>query len=393
MEADMRKVHLFLPGPVTVAEPVLAAMTRPMVNHRGPEFAKTLASVAARLKPIFGTSGEVVLLGSSGTGAMEAAVTSLFSPGDLLLACPVGVFGKRLAAIAQSFGCDVTTIETPPGHALDPKALEARLQADTEHRIKGVLLTHNETSTGVQNDMAAFAPALRAHGALSVVDSISGLGASEFRMDEWGYDAVTAASQKALAAPPGVAMVAVGPRAIEALKTAKLARFYFDLGKALEFGRKGQTPWTPPISLVWALEAALEIYEHDGPAAIWARLALYARAIRAGFETMGFQIFSQPGAHSVTVVAATPPAAIGATALLDALRDRYDVVLAGGQGEQSGKIVRMGTMGDVSQTEVLGALGAIEIALLDANVPVQLGTGVQAALQVFLTTDAPTVAV
>ncbi len=389
----MNKAHLFIPGPVAVSETVLAAMARPMVNHRGPEFARTLTGVTERLKPIFGTSGDVVLLGSSGTGALEAMVTNLFSPGDLVLSCPVGVFGKRLGAIAKAYGCEVETIATREGHALSAKALETHLYADTKRRIKGVLLTHNETSTGVQNDMALYAPALRAHGALSVVDTVSGLGAAEFRMDEWGYDVAASASQKALAAPPGVAMVAIGPRAKTAMADAKASRFYFDLSKALEFGIKGQTPWTPPVSIVWALEAALEIYKREGAQAAFARHVLYSRAIRAAFETMGFEIFSQPDAHSVTVIAAIPPAGIHASALLKTLREKNNVVLAEGQGEQAGKIVRMGTMGDVSQTDILSALGAIEVALLDANVPVQMGAGVQSALRIFLGAQAPPVTV
>lgn len=388
----MKKTLLFLPGPVTVATRVLEAMARPLVNHRGPEFATMLARTARRLKPIFGTTGDVVLLGSSGTGALEAAVTSVFSPGDLLLSCPVGVFGKRLAAIAQTFGCEVEYLDTPPGHAVDPNALAQRLRADTNHRIKGVLLTHNETSTGVQNDMAALAPALREHGALTVVDSVSGLGASAFRMDEWGYDVVASASQKALSAPPGVAMVALGKRGRVAVETAKAQRFYFDLKKALEFAPQGQTPWTPPISIVYALDAALDIYERDGAAAIYARHESYCRAIHAAFEALGFGIFSAPGAHSVTVVAATPPAGLDAGRLLADLRDNYGVVLAGGQGDLTGKIVRMGTMGDINQTDVLGAIGAIEIALLNADVPLHIGAGVQAALRIFLGRDIPVTA-
>ena len=380
----MKKSLLFLPGPVTAADSVLKAMSRPLVNHRGPEFAALFSRTAERLKPIFGTLGDVLLLGSSGTGALEAAVTSVFSPGDVLLSCPVGVFGKRLAAIAQTFGCDVEYLDTPMGSAVDVNALAERLQADTSKRIKGVLLTHNETSTGVQNDMAALAPALSAHGALTVVDSVSGMGATEFRMDDWGYDVVASASQKVFAAPPGLAMVAVGKRGRIALENSKAPRFYFDLKRAVEFASKGQTPWTPPLSIVYALDAALDIYERDGAAAVYKRHATYARAIRAAFEALGFGIFSQPGAHSVTVVAATPPAGVDAPKLQADLRDTYGVVLAGGQGELTGKIVRMGTMGDINQTDVLGALGAIEIALLEADVPIQIGSGVQAALRVFL---------
>lgn len=380
----MRTPLLFLPGPVAVAEPVLAAMARPLMNHRGPEFAALQKSVCERLQPIFGTESPVVLLGSSGTGGMESAVASMFSPGDKLLACPIGVFGRRFAEIARTFGCEVEVLDTPLGSAVDPEAFAARLQADTERRIAGVLLTHNETSTGVQNDMSLYAEALRAHGAISVVDSVSGFGATKFEMDAWGYDVVVTASQKALAAPPGVAMVALGDRAVARLATASCPRFYLDLKKALDFAKIGQTPWTPPISTVYALDAALDAYAAQGADAVVARHARYAEAIRAAFEALGFGIFSRPGAHSVTVVAATPPAGLDPAKLLEDLRVERGVILSGGQGELAGKIVRMGTMGAIGETDILGAIGAIEIALMDADVPVHLGAGVQAALRVFI---------
>ena len=326
----------------------------------------------------------VLLLGCSGTGGLEATVTSLFSPGDFLLACPIGVFGKRLAAIARTFGCEVEELPTPNGSAVDPAALAARLAADTEKRIVGVLLTHNETSTGVECDMSQYVDALRAHGALTVVDSVSGLAAGEFKMDEWGYDAVVTASQKALAAPPGVAMVALGKRGVAQLEKARAPRFYLDLKKALEFSGKGQTPWTPVISVIYALDAALALFEKTGARNVWARHSLYERAIRAAFEALGFRIFSQPGAHSRTVVAAEPPTGISADDLVEALRRDRGVVISGGQVELAGKIVRMGTMGDVTQTDVLGAIGAIEMSLLAADVPIHIGAGVTAALGVFL---------
>ncbi len=380
----MKKSLLFLPGPVAVAEPVLAAMARPLQNHRGPEFGELLKGVSERLKPIFGTSGEVILLASSGTGAMEAAVSSLFSPGETLLSCPIGGFGKRLADIARAFGCTVEVLDTPAGASLDPEALAARLRADTGKKIVGVLLTHNETSTGAQNDMSKYAAALREHGAISVVDSVSGFGATHFAMDAWGYDCVVTASQKALAAPPGVAMVALGSRAVTRLATSTCARYYFNLKTALEFVKLGQTPWTPAISIIYALDAALDAYEAAGAQAVIARHALYARAIRAAFVALGFEIFSREGSHSVTVVAATPPPGVDAAKLLDDLRINRGVILSGGQGDLAGKIVRMGTMGAIGETDILGAIGAIEIALLDASVPVHLGAGVQAALKVLI---------
>lgn len=381
----MKKNLLFIPGPVTVSEPVLAAMSKPLIDHRGPQFAALAQRIDEGLRPIFGTGqADILMLGSSGTGGLEAAIASTFSAGDTVLAAPVGVFGRRLIAIAQTYGINVDVVETDPGYALDPRALAERLAEDTHGRYKGILLTHNETSTGVQNDMRALAPIVRAHGALTLVDSVSGLGANEFLMDEWGYDIVVTASQKVLAAPPGASMVAVSRRAWSAIEASKTPRFYFDLLKAREFAKQGQTPWTPPVSILFALDAALQHYHHDGAQRVWHRHEVYAQAIRAAFEALGLPVFSQPGAHSVTVVAGTVPSGVDAATLLGKLREERGVCLSGGQLELKGKIVRMGTMGDVSQIDVLGALGALEMALLEYNVPVKVGAGVQAALRVFL---------
>jgi len=214
---------------------------------------------------------------------------------------------------------------------------------------------------------------------LTVVDSVSGLGASPFAMDDWGYDVVVTASQKALAVPPGVAMVSASARAWDVMDRTKSENFYFDLRKAREFARTGQTPWTPPISIFYALAVALERYHTDGMDNVFMRHAAYARAVRAAFEALGFTIFSRPDAHSVTVVAATPPAGIDAAALLKTLRENYCVVLSGGQAELSGKIVRFGTMGDISESDLLGAIGAIELALADIGASVTFGSGTAAA--------------
>lgn len=382
----MKKTLLLLPGPVPVAQPVLEASARPMINHRGAEFGELLARLERGMKPIFGSRSDVLFFGSSGTGGLEVAVANVFSPGDVVLSCPIGVFGKRLGAIARAFGCNVEVLDTPLGAALDPQALAARLKADTERKIRGILLTHNETSTGSQNDMAAIARAIGDHGALTIVDSVSGLGAAPFAMDEWGYDVVVTASQKALAAPPGIAMVAVSERAWKAIEASKAPRFYFDLLKAREFAQKGQTAWTPPISVFFALDVALGLYHKTGLEAQFERHARNARAIRAAFEALGFAIFSQPNAHSVTVVAATPPEGIDAAAFLKRLRERYGVVLSGGQGELTGKIVRMGTMGDINEHDIIGAVGAIELALSDVGARVQLGSGVAAVTREFSAT-------
>ncbi len=380
----MSKNLLFIPGPVTVAPAVLAAAGQQMIDHRGPRFLALLESLSSRLKPVFGTSGDVLILGASGTGGLEAAVGNLFGTGDTVLACPVGVFGERLVGIAKAFGCNVEVLATPWGSGVDPDALRARLAADTDKRITGILLTHNETSTGVQNALAPLAEITRAHGAHVVVDSVSGLAAGEFTMDAWGFDVVVTASQKALAAPPGLAMVAVAPRAWAKMEANRSPRFYFDLGKARDFAKLGQTPWTPPVSIAYALDAALDLYEAEGPTDVWARHARYARAIRAACAALQLEVFSKDGAHSDTVVAVNVPAGLDGDAIRRALREERGLTLGGGQKELKGKIIRIGTMGDLSQTDILGMLGALELELLNAGHPVQIGTGAKAALEVFL---------
>jgi len=385
------KQLLFIPGPVTVAESVLAATGQPMIDHRGPEFKLLLARLGQRMKPIFGTTqAEVLVLGASGTGGLEAAVTSVFGPGDRLLACPIGVFGDRLIAIARTWGAVVDVLETPWGSALDPAALRAQLDAATgDARYAGVLLTHNETSTGTQNDMAAVAAALRGHEAYTIVDSVSGLGASEFRMDAWGFDVVVTASQKVLGAPPGLAMVAVAPRVWERMDANPAPRFYFDLRKARDFAALGQTPWTPPVSIVFGFDAALDDYEREGAQSVYDRHERYARAIRACAAAMNLEVYSREGAHSLTVVAIRLPAGVDGDAIRRTLREQRGVVIGGGQGRLKGEIIRIGTMGDLTQTDVLGALGALEMALLEHGHQLSVGAGVRAALKVFLGAEEP----
>jgi aspartate aminotransferase-like enzyme len=378
------KQLLFIPGPVTVAEPVLAAMAKPMIDHRGPEFKMLLESVTSKLKPVFGTTGDVMVLGASGTGGLEAAMTNMFSPGEKVLCCPMGVFGERFAEIARIWGVDVEVLPAAWGHGVDPAALKARLEADTAREIKGVVLTHNETSTGVQNVMGPLADAIRAHGAFSLVDSVSGLAASEFAMDAWGFDVVAAASQKALGVPPGLAMVAVSARAWDKMATATGPRSYFDLRKAREFAKIGQTPTTPPVALYYALDVALDRYAAEGPANVWARHDRNTRAILAAADAMGLKLFAEAGVRSVTVTAIHVPEGVNGDAIRKTLRVERGYVLGGGQGKLAGKIIRIGTMGDISQTDVVGMLGALEMQLLEAGFPVNSGAAQQAALRVFI---------
>ncbi len=371
---------LFIPGPVALPEPVLAALARPMIDHRGPEFAALLARLEGRLRAAFGTTADIVLLGGSGTAGLEAAVSSAFSPGDRVLACPIGVFGKRLAAIARTYGLDVDVLETPYGHALDPSALAERLK--TRGPYDGILLTQNETSTGVQNDMAALAHAIGDSPGLVVVDAVSGLAASDFRMDEWGFDIVVAASQKALAAPPGVAMIAVSERAWRRIEDSRGPSFYLSLAKARAFARDGQTPWTPPVPILFALDAALELYERERPSVVWGRHKRYGEAIRAASAALGLETLSERSAHSPTVVAIKVPDGIDAASVTRELREQHGVVISGGQQELKGKIWRIGTMGALGDDDILRAVGALEAALRARGRASAEGTAVAAAERV-----------
>jgi len=382
MIASMAKQLLFIPGPVTCAPAVLAATAQPMIDHRGPEFARLIERIAAGMKPIFGTASDVVVTGSSGTGGLEAAVANSFSSGQKVLSCPVGVFGKRFATIAKLHGLQVEMLDVPFGAPNDAGALAARLRADTGHEIAGVMLTHNETSTGVQNDMAALSAAVGDHPATVIVDSVSGLGASEFAMDAWRFDIVVAASQKALAVPPGLAMIAVSARAWERMTQATSPRFYFDLQKAREFAALGQTPWTPPVSVAFGLDVAIERYHAEGATRVYARHARYRDAIHAFAAAAGITVLSRPGAHSVTVVAMHVPAGLTAAAIRTELREQHDIVIGGGQAELKGKILRMGTMGDLSHADVLRGLDALETVLRHQGHAIEAGAATRAAAAV-----------
>jgi aspartate aminotransferase-like enzyme len=377
-----------IPGPVTVAPDVLAASSRPMRNHRGPYAAGVYARLVQRLQEIFQTQQPVLLLGSSGTGAMEASVVNLFSPGDRLLALPMGAFGDRHVAIARAYGAQVEVIDTPWGDAPDPHALRARLERDAAGMIKGVLVTHNETSTGVQSDLMALARARGDHPALLVVDAVSSVGATNLRMDDWGLDVVITASQKALAGVPGAAMIALSKRAWEASEQATMPHFYFDVGRARTALEKGQTPWTPPFGVLLALEQATDNYMKEGLLSAFARHARFAAAIRAGCSALGLALLARPGTYSNTVTSVSAPAGIDHKALQQRLRDTYGVVVGGGQMKLEGKILRLGNMGAIGRNDIITALASLEMALNDFGAVTTPGAGVAAANAAFAEDEA-----
>lgn len=362
-------VNLRVPGPTPVPEEVARAGARPMVNHRGPEFAAIMADIGQGLQPFFGTATEPLLLTGSGTGAMEAALVNVLSPGDEILAVTIGVFGDRFADIAQAFGATVHRLQAEWGKAIDPGAVAAAVRE--RPALQAVLLTHNETSTGVTNDVAAIAAAV--HDAatgeppLLLVDGISSIGALPFAMDEWGIDVAMTGSQKAWMAPPGLAMVTVSERAWQAYAGARMPRFYWDFAKAHKNADKRTTPFTPAVGVAFALQESLRRMAGEGMEAIFARHRATGRQVREGIQALGLELFADPAVASDTVTAVRVPADVDAAVLLRELRQHHRVVVGSGQDWLKGSIFRIGHMGWVHESDVEHLLNAVRLALEDAR--------------------------
>lgn len=357
--------NLRVPGPTPVPERILAAMTQPMINHRGPEFAAILRRVTARLQYFFQTASPVMTFPSSGTGGMEAAVANLFSAGDHVISITIGNFGDRLATIAGRFGLQVTKISFPWGEAADPQLVADRLKNSALY--KGVLVTHNETSTGVTNDIETLSKVIRQHNpdALIVVDAVSSLGCVPLEMDPWDLDVVFTGSQKGWMTPPGLMMIAAGPRALAANKTATLPRFYFDWELSLKNLEKGMHPTTPPIPLFYALDLALDLMLEEGRDAIFARHLQAGNYVRERAKAFGLGLLADHPYASNTVSAIRLPGGIDDKALLKVLREQDQVVLANGQGQLAGKIIRIGHLGNFAQQDLAAALDHLESRLVE----------------------------
>ncbi len=366
-------INLRIPGPTPVPPAVLQAMARPMIDHRGPEFAEIILRVTGQLKFFFQTSSDILTFPASGTGAMEAAVVNLFSPGDAVAAITIGAFGNRLAKIAETFGVNVTRIEFPWGQAAQAETVLERLSSIAN--LRGVLVTHNETSTGVTNDLKTLAEAIRRQhpDALIAVDAVSSLSCIDLRMDEWDLDVVFTGSQKGWMVPPGLAMVGVSPRAWEANKQARLPRVYWDFAWARKSLEKGQTPYTPPVSIFYGLDVALQMMRDEGRDAIFARHQAIGEFTRSRARQIGLELLADPTYASNTVTAMKVPAGIEVKALRKALREQDRIVIAGGQEQLEGKIVRIGHLGHVHQPEVSATMDALEnhLVALGYAVPAQ----------------------
>lgn len=375
---DRFEPNLRIPGPTGLPPSVRSAGSRQMINHRGPEFAAMLDRILNGMQPYFGTTSDIAMITTAGTGGLEAAVVNTLSPGDRVLAVSIGSFGDRFAKIARTYGAEVTKFQVDWGQAADPVALRAELERDADY--KAILLTHNETSTSVMNPIPELATVVRelAPDALILVDSVSALGAVPFQMDAWGIDVVVTGSQKAWMAAPGLAMVAASERAWTAMETATMPRLYLDLRAHREAHANGQTPFTPAIAVVYQVDEGLRLMGAEGAEHVFARHEACAAAARAGLEALGFDLFADQVHASRTVTAAIVPEGLDWKTFNGALKAR-GVVLAGGQGRLAGKIFRLGHLGSVTVEEILGAMSTLEIVSIETGRPVTPGAAVAAA--------------
>ena len=375
---DRFEPNLRIPGPTALPASVREAGGRQMINHRGPEFAAMLERILTGMKPYFGSNNDIAMLSCAGSGGLEAAVVNTLSPGDRVVGVSIGSFGDRFAKIAKTYGADVTKVEAEWGYAAAADEVREVLRATPG--TKAVLLTHNETSTGVMNPIGALAAAVReeAPDALILVDSVSGLGAVPFEMDAWGVDLVVTGSQKAWMSAPGLAMIAASGRAWAAMETATMPRFYLDLRAHRDSHVNGQTPWTPAIAVVYQVDEGLRLMAAEGKDGVFARHEACAAASRAGLSALGFELFADPAVASKTVTAAVVPGDLDWKAFNGEVK-RRGVVLAGGQGKLTGKIFRLGHLGSVTLEEILGAMSTLEIASIGAGRAVVPGSAVAAA--------------
>ena len=354
--------NLRTPGPTPCPDEVLEAIAGSMINHRGPEFHELILRVTKNLKNVFATEGRMYILSASGTGALEAAVVNFLSPGDKVLAVSMGYFGERFAEVARVYGAQVKKLDFELGSAADPGAIRAALKEDPE--IRAVLVTHNETSTGVTNDLERIAKIVKDESkALLLVDAISSLSGIPLPVDQWRCDVVCTASQKGLMVPPGLAFISVSQEAWEAREHAKMPRYYFDLGLAQRYLERGQTPWTPVVSLFYGLDVALEMLLKEGMENVFRRQANIAQFTRQGIRGLGLQLLVDGPRASKMVTAVKVPEGVDGGQLSQIMRSDHSVVLAGGQGNLHGKIFRVGHMGQVAEEEIREVLTSLEKTL------------------------------
>jgi aspartate aminotransferase-like enzyme len=390
----IRKNRLFTPGPTQLLPSAQLAMAAATMHHRTAEFRAIYTRVLADLKTFVGTKNDVVMFTASGTGAMEAAVANLTSPGDKVLVVTAGKFGERWEGLAKAYGCQLETVRSPYGETVTPQQVRETLKAD--HRVLFIQAT--ESSTGVRHDVEGIARLLKGTETLLVVDAITGLGTTHFDADSWGIDVLIGGSQKAVMIPPGLAYCSVSDRAWQRMETSKNPRYYFDLRKERKNGAKGESSYTPSTALVAALAAAFDYIREQGGGDLAAGRKLLvdnaetaAAMTRAAAKALGLKLFStaSPGA-ALTAIAS--PNGVDSSDIVKAFRNHFGAIVANGQGEMKGQLFRIAHLGYYDYLDTIAAIGALEQVLAGMGRPIELGAGLRAAQQVYADATMPAVA-
>lgn len=370
------QTQLRIPGPTPIPDRVVRAAAAPMVDHRGPEFKVIVDEVVGGVKKVFGTENDLLIYTASGSGGLESAVVNLISPGDQVIAGVSGNFGDRFAAIAEAYGGDVVRLNSEWGEPITPEDLRATLELNPDTKL--VLLTHNETSTGLTNPLGDLARVVHDAGALLAVDGVSSVGSMPIDVDRNHIDVAVTGSQKGFMSPPGMAFVTVSAAAWEANRTAKAPRSYFDWGPTAKAVKEGATPYTPAIAVLYAVREGLHLLFEEGLDNVYRRHRLLAGGTADALRAMGFRLFAAEGYRSPVVTAAIPPDGLAPDAYRKLLRERYGVVIGGGQGKMTGKMVRVGHLAAVAEGDMVQVLWAMEQGLEDLDIAPNEGRGVNA---------------
>ena len=372
------KKRLFTPGPTPLPEEVKLSQAKDIIHHRTLEFSQIFKEVCEDLRYIFQTKNDVLVFAASGTGAMEAVVVNLLSPGDTVLVVRGGKFGERWEEISKTFGLNFIPIDVKWGKSVDPTLIEEKLKENRD--IKAVFTQLVETSTGVINDIERIGKIVSKTSSVLVVDAISGLVAEPLYMDDWKIDVVVAGSQKGIMLPPGLSFVALSEKAWKMVEKSTFPKYYWDFKKAKDSLTKGQTPYTPAISLICALKESLRLIKKEGLDKIIERHCLLAEATRRAVSSLGLEIFADPPSNVVTAILV--PEGIDEKELRRKMRENYGVIVAGGQGKLSGKIIRIAHLGWMDKLDIIGVISALEMALTELGYEIELGKGVKAAEEV-----------
>lgn len=378
----MKRNLLLTPGPTQIPPEICAALGRPIIHHRTPQFQENLKEAVEGLKHVFQTKNDIYLLTSSGTGAMEAAVCNLLSPGDKAITVEGGKFGERWSELCRSYGVEPNVLQVTWGKAADPAQIKKILDAHTD--IKAVFITQSETSTGVTTDVEAVARVVRNTNAVLVVDAVSGLGVIDLQMDNWGVDVVVSASHKGFMLPPGLAFISLSPKAFKLVETCKSPRYYFDLRKSREAMADVDTPFTPAIGIVIALNESLRRIKQEGLQNLFAGYARLAKGTREAAKALGLSIFPDESCLSNVLTAIKLPAEIDGNKVVKIMRDTYGISVAGGQDTLKGKIIRIAHMGCVDEYDILTGIACLEKVLLKLGYKFTPGAGIAAAQKVFI---------